>query len=102
MARVVVTSAAYLGDFAPFIPVANRLVQRGHDVTFLAPLGFHSLLRDEPFEVATYPLDFSSSGMHDDPRHEKLMRHPFLNLTRLVRYWMSKGFADDPDTARRS
>jgi hypothetical protein len=27
MARVVVTSAAYLGDFAPFIPVANRLVQ---------------------------------------------------------------------------
>ena len=100
MARVVVTSAAYLGDVAPFVPVANELSRRGHDVTFLAPKGFHPVLEGESFAVAEYPLDFSSTAMHADPEHERLMRHPWRNQLRLLPYWMRKAFLDDPDALR--
>ena len=100
--RIVVCSAAYLGDVAPYIPVASRLAERGHDVTFLAPEGYRSILEGQPFSYAPYPLDFSSSGMHADPRHERLMRHPYRNSAQLGRYWMGKGFADDPETAQQS
>lgn len=102
MSRIVVCSAAYLGDVAPFIPVANRLAERGHDVSFLAPEGFRSVLEGEQFRFVPYPLDFSSSGMHADPRHERLMRHPYRNAAQLGHYWMGKGFADDPGAAARS
>lgn len=95
MARIVVTSAAYLGDVAPFIPAANELVRRGHDVTFLAPAGFHPLLAGEQFSVETYPLDFSSPAMHADPEHERLMRHPLRNQVRLPHYWMRVAFLNN-------
>src|SRR4051794_21650674 len=97
MAKIVVVSAAYLGDVAPFIPPANLLTERAHDVTFLAPRGFHPLLRGERFAVATYPLDFSPSAMHADERHERLMRHPTVNILRLGRYWLDEALVDDPD-----
>jgi UDP:flavonoid glycosyltransferase YjiC (YdhE family) len=100
--KVVVGSAAYLGDVAPFIPVAERLAARGHDVTFLAPEGYRSLLDHGPFAYHPYGLDFSSSGMHDDPRHVRLMRHPYRNALPYGRYLMAKGWSDDPDAARRS
>ena len=100
MARIVVVSAAYLGDVAPFVAPANALVARGHDVSFLAPAGFHPLFAGEQFALDTYPLDFSSAAMHADPAHERLMRHPFRNQARLARYWMRKGLVSDPDAVR--
>ena len=57
MARVAVTSWMYLGDVAPFIPVARRLHEAGHDVTFVAPDGFRSILEREPFTHSPYALD---------------------------------------------
>ena len=102
MGRFVVCSAAYLGDVAPFIPVAERLADRGHDVTFLAPEGYRGILEGRAFTYAPYALDFSASGMHADPRHERLMRHPYRNSAQLGRYWMGKGFADDPEAAQQS
>ena len=102
MARIVFTSGAYLGDVAPFVEPANRLVARGHDVTFVLPVGFHALLGDEAFEVVPYPLDFSPSGMGADPKHERLLRHPVLNQARLARYWMRRGFVDGPDIVRKA
>jgi len=100
--RVLVASAGYLGDVAPFVPIANALSDRGHDVTFLTPPGFHPLLAGERFGLATYPLDLSPSGMRGDPRHDRLMRHPLGNTVALGRYLMAKGFSDDPVAARRS
>jgi UDP:flavonoid glycosyltransferase YjiC (YdhE family) len=102
MARIVFASAAYLGDVAPFIEPANRLADRGHDVTFLAPIGFHPMLERERFGVATYPLDFSPAGMRADPTHERLLRHPWVNQVRLGRYWMRRGLVADPVAARDS
>ena len=99
MAVVTVAAAGYLGDVAPYVPIANELVDRGHDVTFLAPVGFHPLLSGERFRLAAYALDFSPAGMRDDARHERLMRHPLRNSIGLGRYLMAKGYADDPVAA---
>ena len=89
----------YLGDVAPFIPVARRLHAAGHDVVFVAPEGFRDLLEAEPFAFHPYGLDASPAAMDADPVHTRLMRHPFRNVARLGRYWMDKGFTDDPDAA---
>jgi UDP:flavonoid glycosyltransferase YjiC (YdhE family) len=102
MARVAVTSCVYLGDVAPFIPVARRLHDAGHDVVFVAPEGFRSVLEAEPFAFHPYALDCSPAAMHADPVHANLMRHPTRNVARLGRYWMDRAFADAPADAVRS
>lgn len=102
MARIVFTSGAYLGDVAPFVEPANRLAASGHEVTFILPVGFHSMLGNEAFDVVPYPLDFSPSGMGSDPKHERLLRHPLANQARLARYWMRRGFVDGPDITREA
>ena len=99
--RIVVTSSAYLGDVAPFVPVAERLAERGHAVTLLAPEGYRPLLEGhgERYTFRPSPLDFSAPAMHADPRHERLMRHPYRNAAQLGRYWMGLGWSNDPDRA---
>lgn len=99
MARVVVTSVVYLGDVAPFIPVARRLHDAGHDVTFMAPEGFRSVLEPEPFAYRPYAMDCSPATMNADPVHTKLMRHPVRNVGRLGSYWMDRAFTDDTTAA---
>jgi len=78
------------------------LAARGHEVTFVLPAGFRSLLGDEAFDVVPYPLDFSPSGMRSDPMHERLLRYPWANQVRLARYWMRRGFVDGPDVTRKA
>lgn len=92
----------YLGDVAPFIPVARRLHEAGHDVTFVAPDGFRSILEREPFTHSPYALDCSPGAIDADPVHTILMRHAFVNSGRLATYWMDRAFADDPDAAAAS
>ena len=102
MARFAILSAAYLGDIAPFIPVGRRLAAAGHDVTFVAPEGFRPVLESEPFRFHAYGLDMSSSAMHGDPEHERLMRHAFRNTVKLGKYWQRKSVGDDPDAVMAS
>jgi UDP:flavonoid glycosyltransferase YjiC (YdhE family) len=102
MARIAVTSCVYLGDLAPYIPVARRLHDAGHDVVFVAPEGFRGVLEPEPFAFHPYAMDCSPASMHADPTHIKLMRHPARNISRLGGYWMDRAFADDPARAIRS
>ena len=96
MARIAVTSCVYLGDVAPFIPVAQRLHDAGHDVVFVAPEGFRSLLERQPFAYAPYVLDCSPAAMNADPEHTRLMQHPVRNSVKLAQYWCDRAFADDP------
>jgi len=102
IARIVFASCAYLGDVAPYVAPANLLVERGHEVTYLTPAGFHDALAGERFGLATYALDLSAAAMHADPTHDRLMRHPFINQTRLAQYWMSRSWSDDPAAAGAS
>lgn len=99
MARIAFTSAVYLGDMAPFLALARRAVEAGHEAVVIAPEGFRDLAQGEPFEFHPYALDCSPSSMHADPLHEQLMRHPFRNMPRLGAYWMSRAFTDDTDAA---
>lgn len=102
MGKVAVTSCVYLGDVAPYIPVARELVARGHDVTFVAPEGFRTTLEQEPFTFHPYGLDASPAAMNGDPVHSKLMRHPVRNAARLGGYWMDRAFTDDVDACLES
>lgn len=65
---VTVALAGYLGDVAPYLPIANALVGRGHQGRFLAPSGCQRMLADERFSGATYPLDLSPSRMRVVPK----------------------------------
>jgi UDP:flavonoid glycosyltransferase YjiC (YdhE family) len=102
MVRVAVTSCMYLGDTTPFVPVARRLHEAGYDVTLVAPEGFRSVLEPEPFDHAPYALDCSPAALDADPIHTRLMRHPFMNASRLATLWMDRAFADDPAAATAS
>lgn len=97
MARFAITSAVYLGDVAPYIPIGRTLVERGHEVTFVTAEGFRSLLEPEPFRFHPYALDSSPAAMNRDPEHTRLMRHPNRNAMQLGRYWMNRTFTDDVD-----
>jgi rhamnosyltransferase subunit B len=59
MARITVVSMAFWGDVMPFVPIANHLVARGHQVTFAVPEGFHPLLAGEAFALAPAGVQFS-------------------------------------------
>jgi rhamnosyltransferase subunit B len=59
MARIVVVSAAYWGDVMPFVPVADELARRGHDVTFAVPEGFHDVLAGHRFDLVHLGTQFS-------------------------------------------
>jgi rhamnosyltransferase subunit B len=97
--RVAVCSAVYLGDVAPFLAVGRRLAERGHDVVAVLPEGFRSVVEGEPFGFHPYALDCSPATMHADPVHDRLMRRPFRNATRLGAYWMGRAFTDDTAAA---
>ena len=43
---------AFWGDVMPFVPIANELARRGHDVTFAVPEGFWPILANESFTLA--------------------------------------------------
>jgi rhamnosyltransferase subunit B len=102
MGRFALCSAVYLGDVAPYIPVARRLAEAGHDVTFVAPEGFRSILEPEPLTYRSYDLDSSPPAMHADPEHQRLMEHPFRNTAKLGSYWHRRTIDDDPDAALAS
>jgi UDP:flavonoid glycosyltransferase YjiC (YdhE family) len=51
MSRVVMSASGSWGDVLPFVPVAHALRERGHEVEFVVPTGFHARLRAEGFPV---------------------------------------------------
>ena len=71
-------------------------------MTFVAPEGFRSVMGPEPFDHAPYVLDCSPDVLDSDPVHTRLMRHSFLNASRLATLWMDRAFADDPVAATAS
>ena len=54
-----VVSMAFWGDVMPFVPIANELAGRGHDVVFAVPEGFHDQLGGEDFSLAPAGVEFS-------------------------------------------
>ncbi len=65
MARIGIVSAAYWGDVMPFVPVAEELAGRGHEVTLAVPRGFHDVLAGGPYELRHLGTDFSPRELVD-------------------------------------
>jgi UDP:flavonoid glycosyltransferase YjiC (YdhE family) len=73
LARIVLHSAGYWGDVVPYVPIANELVARGHDVTYALPNGHHALLAGERFAVADSGNPFCPAAVADDAGHARLV-----------------------------
>jgi rhamnosyltransferase subunit B len=52
MARIVFTTFGSLGDLHPMLPVAERLRERGHDLTFAVPSHLAEAVADEGFDCS--------------------------------------------------
>lgn len=59
MAKVVIVSVGYWGDVMPFVPIADELVTRGHEVVLAVPEGFHEVLADNRFDLVHLGTHFS-------------------------------------------
>lgn len=88
---MVFTSAAYWGDVVPFVPIANELVRRGHDVVYCVPQGHHDLLRHERFSLADAGVPFSPRDLRHDAVHRRMVGRYGLRLAGLVlgRYYLA-------------
>lgn len=88
---MVFTSAAYWGDVVPFVPIANELVRRGHDVVYCVPQGHHDLLRQERFSLADAGVPFSPRDLRHDDTHERMVAQYGLRLAGAVlgRYYLA-------------
>ncbi|MEY2570135.1 MAG: hypothetical protein QOE63_485, partial [Acidimicrobiaceae bacterium] len=71
MAKIVFHSAGYWGDVMPYVPIANELVDRGHEVTYALPVGHHALLAGERFALVDSGNPFSPSHVGDDAAHTR-------------------------------
>jgi UDP:flavonoid glycosyltransferase YjiC (YdhE family) len=58
MARIVVYAMGYRGDVLPYVAVASRLAEHGHEVSFVCPREFHSLFQAERFACVHSGTDF--------------------------------------------
>ena len=73
-------SAGYWGDVMPYVPIANELVSRGHDVTYALPIGHHPLVSGEQFTLADSGNPFSPAHLVDDMAHERLVERNGLRF----------------------
>jgi UDP:flavonoid glycosyltransferase YjiC (YdhE family) len=71
--RIVITAAGYLGDVAAYVPIANRLVERGHEVRFALPSDLHETFANERFAVVRGGTECSPSRLAADERHSKVV-----------------------------
>src|SRR5437016_557242 len=80
IARIVFHSAGYWGDVMPYVPLANELVARGHDVTYALPKGHHAMVSNERFSLADSGNPFCPAHLIDDVAHERLVERNGLRF----------------------
>ena len=89
MARITVVSMAFWGDVMPFVPIANDMAGRGHDVTFAVPEGFWPMLEGEAFRLAPVGTQFSPREL--DAHGDVLERASSpLGTARAARFWIGE------------
>ncbi len=80
---------AFWGDVMPFVPIANELARRGHDVTFAVPEGFWPMLGGEAFSLAPAGTQFSPREL--DAHGDLLDRASSpLGTARAARFWIGE------------
>src|SRR4051794_17302179 len=99
VARIVFTSAGFWGDVTPYVPIANALVERGHDVTYAVPPDFNELLAGERFRLTDAGSTFSPQDVAQDHEQVHLLEHRAMSLGGglLARYWAKRYVVDELD-----
>lgn len=99
MARIVFTSGAFWGDVMPYVPIANELARRGHDVTYSLPRAHHLILRGERFGLHDNRSTFTHHDVLQDPEQLRILEKQAGSTTgtALVRYWAKRYYARELD-----
>lgn len=99
MSRIVFSSAAFWGDIMPYVPIANELAARGHDVVYSLPAGHHEILSGERFALHDNGSRFTHNDVLSDPAQLKMLerQHGSTTGTAMVRYWAERYIAADAD-----
>lgn len=99
MASIVFSSAAFWGDVMPYVPIANELVDRGHQVTYSLPRAHHAVLAGETFELHDNRSSFTHHDVLSDPAQLRMLdkQQGSTTGTAMVRYWAKKYLADEAD-----
>jgi rhamnosyltransferase subunit B len=99
VARIVFTSAGFWGDVTPYVPIANALVERGHDVVYAVPPDFDALLAGERFRLADSGSTFSPQDVLRDDEQLHLLEHRAMAMSGavLARYWAKRYVVDELD-----
>jgi UDP:flavonoid glycosyltransferase YjiC (YdhE family) len=98
VANVIVYSMAYRGDVYPFVPIAQELYNRGHDVTMVTPREYHKEFASQGFECRHSGTDFGPELLNS-PRYARYIRRWGMRLkgARLGRLFYGELTAKDLD-----
>lgn len=99
MAKIVFSSAAFWGDVMPYVPVANRLVERGHEVVYSVPAAHHPALAGERFSLHDNRSTFSHHDVLRDPEQLRILERQAGSTTgtAMVRCWAGRYVAAEAD-----
>jgi len=61
---------AHRGDVFPYVPIANELATRGHDVIYVVPREFHALFAGEAFALCFIPVGFTMDALESGEEPE--------------------------------
>lgn len=97
MARIVLASGAFWGDVMPFVPIANELCDRGHDVVYSLPAGHHEVLAGERFALHDNRSTFTHHDVLRDPVQLRILERQSGSTTgtTMARYWARRYFAEE-------
>jgi UDP:flavonoid glycosyltransferase YjiC (YdhE family) len=99
MSRIVFSSAAFWGDVMPYVPIANELARRGHEVVYSLPAGHHPVLEGEAFSLHDNGSRFTHFDVLADRAQLRMLnaQKGSTTGTKMVRYWAQRYIAEDAD-----
>jgi UDP:flavonoid glycosyltransferase YjiC (YdhE family) len=98
MARILVTSAGYLGDVLPFVSVARELAARGHEIDLVVPSGFHDSFANEPVTLHPLGVEFSPRELFGVHRDKWDRYGTGLGAARMTRWMLREGMLEHVDS----
>ncbi|HEX9644907.1 MAG TPA: glycosyltransferase [Acidimicrobiia bacterium] len=99
MSHIVFSSAAFWGDVMPYVPLANELARRGHEVVYSLPAGHHPVLEGEAFSLHDNGSRFTHYDVLGDAAQLRMLdaQKGSTTGTKMVRYWAKRYIAEDAD-----
>ena len=91
MARFLMMTGPYPGHLAPCIPIARKIVERGHDVVWITGREYEENVEDTGARFHPLPKDSDPNGMEIYDWHPELKK---LTGIAQIKYWVKHIFLD--------